>query len=116
MNQVVVLVHKSPFNTLRNSEGLRMSVGLTLEEYNKVTVIFVRDGAYLVGDIIPEKIQSGIVKKHLETLRQLSHRLIAEKESMEERGIKGPSMKMEVMSRAEIIKILSEADRVIPWQ
>lgn len=110
------MVHKSPFNTLRNSEGLRMAVGLTLEESNKVTVIFVKDGVYLIGSVAPERIQSGIVKKHLDALRLLGHRLVAERESMEERGIKEPSIKIDVLNRAGVIKILSEADRVIPWQ
>ncbi|MFN3466384.1 MAG: DsrE family protein, partial [Candidatus Brocadiales bacterium] len=88
----------------------------TLEEDNKITVIFVKDGVYLVNNVAPEKIQSGVIKKHLEALRLLGHRLVAERESMEERGIKEPSVKIDVLSHAEVIKILSEADRVIPWQ
>jgi sulfur relay (sulfurtransferase) DsrF/TusC family protein len=116
MNQVAVLIHKSPFNTLRNSEGLRMAVGLTLEEGNRVTVIFLRDGVCLLGNVVPERIQSGIVKKHLEALRLLGHRLVAERESLEERGIKGTPIKVDVLDRADVIQILSEADRVIPWQ
>ena len=116
MNQVAVIIHKSPFNTLRNSEGLRMAVGLTLEEDNRVTVIFVKDGVYLIGNVTPEKIQSGTIKKHLEALRLLGHRLVVERESMEERGVKEPSVKADVLSRAEVVKILSEANRVIPWQ
>jgi sulfur relay (sulfurtransferase) DsrF/TusC family protein len=116
MNQVVVLVHQSPFNTIRNSEGLRMAVGLTLEEDNRVTVVFVRDGVFLIGNVSPERIQSGIVKKHLDALRLLGHRLVAERESMEERGIKEPAIKIDVLDRNEVVKILSEADRVIPWQ
>lgn len=119
MNQIAVLVHKSPFNTIRNSEGLRMAVGLTLEEDNKVTVVFVKDGVFLLGGVDPERIQSGTVKKHLETLRLLGHRLVAERESMEERGINPPeasAVKVDILSRHEVIKILSEANRVIPWQ
>ncbi len=110
------MVHKSPFNTLRNSEGLRMAVGLTIEEDNKVTVIFVKDGVYLIGNTIPEKIQTGVVKKHLDALRLLGHRLVAERESLEERGIREPSIKVDILARADITKILSEANRVIPWQ
>ncbi|MBI5124735.1 MAG: DsrE family protein, partial [Planctomycetes bacterium] len=54
--------------------------------------------------------------KHLEALRLLGHRLVVERESMEERGIEGPSVKADVLSSAEVVKILSEANRVIPWQ
>ena len=93
-----------------------MAVGLTLEEDNKVTVIFAKDGVYLINNVAPEKIQSGIIKKHLEALRLLGHRLVAERESMEERGVKEPSVKIDILNRTEVIKILSEADRVIPWQ
>lgn len=93
-----------------------MSVGLTLEEGNRVTVIFLRDGVYLLSHINPELIQSGIVYKHLEALRLLGHRVVAEKESLDERGIEKPEVEAEVVPRSEVIKMIANADAVIPWQ
>jgi sulfur relay (sulfurtransferase) DsrF/TusC family protein len=93
-----------------------MSVGLTLEEGNKVTVIFLGDGVYLLSNINPELIQSGTIYKHLDALRLLGHRVVAEKESLEEKGIEKPAVEAEVVSRSEVIKMIANADSVIPWQ
>ncbi len=116
MTEIIVLIHKTPFNTLRNSEGLRMSVGLTLEDDNKVTVIFVDDGVHMLRRTNPELIQSGIIHKHLDTLRLLGHRVVAEKESLEERGIEELGTEVDIIPRARVLEMLSKADRVIPWQ
>ncbi len=116
MTQVVVIIQKTPFNTLRNSEGLRMSVGLTLEEDNRVEVLFMGDGVYLLRKTTPELIQSGIIYKHLDALRLLGHRVVADKESLEERGIGELGTEAEILTRDRIIEMLTSADRVIPWQ
>jgi len=62
-----------------------MCVGLTLEE-NKITVVFLGDGVYLMLENKPELISSGIIHKHIETLQLLKHRLIVEKEVFEKLG------------------------------
>lgn len=92
-----------------------MSVGLTLEEENRVTVAFLGDGVYLLQDTKPELIGSGVIRKHLDALKFLGHKVVAERESLEERGISQPGLKAEVVSRAEVLKLLSRADAVIPW-
>ncbi|MFQ5956958.1 MAG: DsrE family protein [Candidatus Brocadiales bacterium] len=116
MTNIVVIVHKTPFNTLRNSEGLRMSVGLTLEDDNKVTLLFIGDGVHLLRKTTPELIQSGIVYKHLDALRLLGHRVVAEKESLEKRGINELGAEVDIIPKTQAIEMLSNADRVIPWQ
>ncbi|MGR3295100.1 MAG: DsrE family protein [Candidatus Bathyanammoxibius sp.] len=123
MAEIIVVIHKTPFNTLRNSEGLRMSVGLTLEEDNKVTVLLIDDGVYLLRKTDPELIGSGVIRKHMDALILLGHRIVAEKESLEKRGISDGidkdekvAAKTDILPRDKIIEMLTSADRVIPWQ
>ncbi|MEE9259498.1 MAG: DsrE family protein [Candidatus Scalindua sediminis] len=113
MNEVVVVIRKSPFNTTRNSEMLRMCVGLTLDE-NKITVVFLGDGVYLMLKNKPELINSGVIHKHIETLQLLKHKLIVEKEVFEKLGkdnIKYDDV--EIMNQSQIAKVISTADVVI---
>ena len=123
MKNVVVIIRNSPFNTVRNSEALRMSVGLTLED-NKITIIFLEDGVYLLGETNPNVISSGEIHKHIDTLLLLKHTLIAEKESLDsrnlvpvriEQGIEKLKYNVKVLTRAEISDTISKADVVIPW-
>ena len=114
MKNVVVIIRNSPFNTVRNSEALRMTVGLTLED-NKITVIFLEDGVYLLGETNPKVISSGEIHKHIDTLRLLKHTLVAEKESLDLRNIEKLKYNVKVLTHAEISDTISKADVVIPW-
>ncbi|MBI2955045.1 MAG: DsrE family protein [Chloroflexi bacterium] len=114
MKKAAVVIRKSPFNTLRNSEGLRMSVGLTLAE-NAVRVIFVDDGVYTLVAAKPEVVGSPEVKKHIDTLRALGHQLIAEKESLDGRGIANLGYRVDIKTRDEIAEIITESDAVIAY-
>jgi sulfur relay (sulfurtransferase) DsrF/TusC family protein len=121
MADVLVIIHKTPFNTLRNSEGLRMSVGLTTADDNKVTVLLIDDGVYLLRKTDPELIGSGIIRKHMDALKLLGHRIVAEKESLEKRGIsdgidRQVAKNTDILPRDKIIEMLTSADRVISWQ
>jgi sulfur relay (sulfurtransferase) DsrF/TusC family protein len=57
MKRVAVVIRQSPFNTCRNSEALRMTVGLTLAE-NAITVVFRDDGVYTLLATQPSLIGS----------------------------------------------------------
>ncbi|MGR3310682.1 MAG: DsrE family protein [Candidatus Brocadiales bacterium] len=114
MKNVVVIIRNSLFNTVRNSEALRMSVGLTLED-NKITVLFTDDGVYLLGETNPNVISSGEIHKHIDTLRLLKHTLIAEKESLDSRNIEKLKYNVEILTRAEVSDTIAKADVVIPW-
>lgn len=123
MKNVVVIIRSSPFNTVRNSEALRMTVGLTLED-NKITVVFLEDGVYLLGETNPNVISSGEIHKHIDTLRLLKHTLVAENESLDsrnlvpeciEQGIEKLKYNVKILTHAEISDTISKADVVIPW-
>ncbi len=115
MNEVVVVIRKSPFNTTRNSEALRMSVGLTLEE-NKVTVIFLGDSVHLILKNNPELISSGIIHKHIETLILLKHRIVAEKEAFEKLNKENVKYdNIEIVGQSQIAEIISNSNVVITY-
>lgn len=80
---VTVVITRTPFNTIRNSEALRMSVGLTLNEGNRVQVVFLGDGVYTLAPLKPQAVGSLEIEKHLEMLKLLNCRLIAEKGAVE---------------------------------
>lgn len=114
MKNTTVIIRKSPFNTLRNSEGLRMSIGLTLRD-NAVKVIFIDDGVYMLRRTNPTIVGSPEVKRHIETVRALGHELIAERESLEERGIDSVDYQVDVRTRGEIAKILAQSAAIIAY-
>jgi len=114
MKKVTVVLQKSPFNTLRNSEALRMSLGLTLAN-NAVSVIFTQDAVYSLLPALPENIKSPVFGRHIEMLNTLKCKLIAEKESMEERDVKDVNYSVEVKERAEVFKFIKESNTVITY-
>jgi len=111
---ISVLLRKSPFNTLRNAEALRMSLGLTLRE-DRVQVFFLEDSVYLLLKTAPERIKTAAIDRHIETLLEVEGRLIAERESLEERRIGELVVPAEIRSRREIAEMLAQSDIVITY-
>ena len=114
MKNIAVLVRNLPFNTRRNSEALRMSVGLTLRE-DKVTVIFIDDGVYSATQTKPELINVPASKREFEALSMLKCTLLADKPSLEERGIKNLVPNVKQAGRDEIVRTITGSDIVIPF-
>lgn len=114
MKKIAVIVRNLPLNTRRNAEALRMSVGLTLRE-DKVTVIFVDDGVYSATHIKPELINFAPLDKEFGALSMLKCDLLADKPSMEARGIQKLIPKVKPTEREEIVRTITESDIVIPF-
>jgi sulfur relay protein TusC/DsrF len=112
MKRVAVVIRKSPFNTCRNSEALRMTVGLTLGE-NAIAVIFREDGVYTLLATQPALIGSLEIDKHLETLQLLNVRLIVERESLTERSLSHLKWDVERLARREVAHLLAESEAII---
>ena len=112
MKHIAVVVRKSPFNTCRNSEALRMTVGLTLAD-NAITVIFREDGVYTLLPTQPSHIGSLGFDKHLETLQLLNVRVVAERESLEERKLSALKWDVERLARTEFARLLADAEAII---
>jgi sulfur relay (sulfurtransferase) DsrF/TusC family protein len=114
MKKIAVIVRNLPFNTRRNAEALRMSVGLTLRE-DKVTVIFMDDGVYSAIRTKPEEINVPPPVREFGALRMLKCKLLADKPSMEKRGINELLEDIRPVEREEIIQTINESDIIIPF-
>jgi len=112
MKHVAVVIRKSPLNTCRTSEALRMTVGLTLAD-NAITVIFREEGVYALLATQPSLIGSLGFDKHLETLPLLNVRVVAERESLEERKLSALKWDVEHLARTEIARLLADAEAII---
>lgn len=114
MKKITIIVRNLPFNTRKNAEALRMSVGLTLRE-DKVTVIFMDDGVYSATRTKPELIHIAPLDREFGALEMLKCRLLSDKPSMEKRGIKELIGNIKPADREEIIRTINESDITIPF-
>lgn len=114
MKNITVIVRNLPMNTRRNAEALRMSVGLTLCG-DRVSVIFIDDGVYSAAPSNPEMIGAQSLKKDFEAFGMLKCILLADKPSVEKRGIKNPLPDVKVTERDEIVRMITGSDIVIPF-
>ena len=112
MKQVAVVIRQSPFNTCRNSEALRMTVGLTLADHS-IAVIFRDDGVYTLLPTQPALIGSLEIDKHIATLQLLNVRLIAQQESLTDRNLSHLKWNVERLSQREVVQLLAESDAII---
>ncbi len=111
-----MLLRRTPLGSVKGSEALRHSVGLTLAP-NEVTAVLTGPAVWLTTPLSPERIGGGEVKKHIDMLVRLKARVVVEKESLEEHGI-DPSRLLpgvEVVSHQEVVAVLTEAEAVIPF-
>ena len=108
---VVVVLRESPLNSIRNTEGLRHCVGLTLDD-NHVTALLVDAAVWLAHPMSPALVEAGDVKKPLDMLALLKMRVIVEKESLELWGLQqGVVVKgVEIMTRDAVSELLAAAD------
>jgi len=114
MKNIAVIVRNLPFNTRKNAEALRMSVGLTLRE-DKVTVIFMDDGIYSATPSKPESINLITLEREFGALKMLKCTVLADKLSMDKRGIKELIENIKTADREEIIRTMNESDIIIPF-
>jgi len=114
MKKITVIVRNLPFNTRRNAEALRMSVGLTLRE-DKVTVIFMDNGVYSATRLKPERINLASLDREFGALKMMKSTLLADKPSIEKRGIKELIENINIVDREEINQTLNDSDIIIPF-
>ncbi|HID26264.1 MAG TPA: hypothetical protein EYP22_00210 [Methanosarcinales archaeon] len=114
MKNIAVIIRNSPFNTIKNSEGLRMSVGLTLKD-DKVTVVFMDNGVWSATKLNPEVINAPDTEKQFSALKMLNCKIIADAQSLEERNISKTLDFITIKNREEISKLIAESDIVIPF-
>ena len=111
--RVAVIIRNTPFNSERNSEALRMTVGLTTGDHD-ITVLFLDDGVLSLRALDPALIGADDANKHLDACRMLGVRLVAEEDSLLRLGVT-PAKPVEVVSRGEALRAIAEADVVVPF-
>ena len=111
--RVAVIVRNTPFNSERNSEALRMTVGLTTGDH-ELTVLFLDDGVLSLRQLDPAQIGADDANKHLDACRTLGVRLVAEEEALRRHGVT-PSKPVDVVARDEALRAIADAQVVVPF-
>lgn len=94
------------------SEKLRMTVGLTLDDNNKISVLFIDDGVFIgLGVDRPE---TGIdLDKHLHMLELMELPLLADAESCAKRGVSFGKYKIAMADKAKVAELFRESAIII---
>lgn len=115
MKRITVLVRHLPLNTIRASEALRVAVGYTLAPH-QVTALLVEHGVVAgATGLRAERIGQPGVAKHLEALKALGHRVVADRRSHAALGGFSLHPAVEVLDRADVLKLLEESDVLVPY-
>lgn len=114
--KVAVLVRHSPLNNNRDSEALRMSVGLTMAE-NSITVYLLDAAAWLAVPLAEQAIGAEVIKKHIDALLMLKAQVVVEAESLERCRIDAGKViaGVGIVTADAIARDLGSADVVIPF-
>lgn len=113
---VAIIIDHSPLNTEKASEGLRMAVGQTMAD-NEVTVLLLDAGVWASVPLRPAVVKGGELKKHIDTLVLLKHRVWVEEESLQRYGISREQVLpgIEVVPRRQIEEELALSKAVIKF-
>lgn len=115
MKKVAIIIRALPFNTIRNAEGLRCAVGLTLEEENKIQVIFIDDGVWTCASLDCNLAKNLELDKHVETLEMMEVELIGEEEALRSRALSPSRESIKIKPRQLINQIIKDADVVMAF-
>lgn len=111
MKTITILIRSAPFNAVVVGEGLRMSVGFLLSD-NKVRIVLMEDGVYLLGTLQPQVVGAQDINRHLQTLLDFGAEIIVDKESLEIRKDLQPRLDAVIKSREEIGAVLMDCQHV----
>ncbi|MEK7813293.1 MAG: DsrE family protein, partial [Candidatus Desantisbacteria bacterium] len=99
----------------RNSEALRCAVGLTIEEENRVQVLFMGDGVWTAASLDCPAAQKHDLPKHVETLKMMEVELIVEEEALVSRGLKVSQEEITTKPRQVINEAIKSANVVMAF-
>lgn len=107
-------MRRLPLGSERAAEALRVAVGQTLAP-NRVTVVFIDDGVFVLAPLAPKAVRGPELGKHLAALATLGQRLVADADSLERLGLRELPEGVERLPRREVLDLLTAADAVIPY-
>ena len=109
--KVLVVLRVSPFNSVRLSEGLRMSLGLTLSQ-NALKILFTGPSVFA---LMPSNSMPHDCSKHLSFLKELGIPIYADLGSIDEFHLEDLLEGVETVDRTGMKKMFEEAEAVIPY-
>ncbi|MEK7338763.1 MAG: DsrE family protein [candidate division NC10 bacterium] len=113
--QVTVLIRRPPFHSEKTAEALRVAVGYTLADGQRVTACFVGDGVYAAGPLRPALVGAPELEKHLTMLKELGHRLVADVSAVRARPGLTLRPEIEPLEPEGILELLTDSDLVVPF-
>ncbi len=109
----IVLVIDGPPNP-KTSEKLRMGVGLTLDDGNKVSALLIDEGVFTASGLAKEGAPAGCeIDKHLEAFGALNVGLIAHEPSARGCGLSIERFGIRLAGDEEVTQLLDNADILI---
>jgi sulfur relay (sulfurtransferase) DsrF/TusC family protein len=112
--KVLVTLNQAPFGNIFYTEGLRAAVGVTsgIDE-NIVVVAYIGDGVYFTL----HGVDRNDTERYFSTLQKQGSKMIVEKESLKERGLKERDVAtdFEILSRKELSAEIQAADFVMDF-
>ncbi|MDH5638124.1 MAG: DsrE family protein [Nitrospinota bacterium] len=109
----VTLVVNCPPN-FYTAEKLRMAVGMTLEDGNRISILFIDDGTYSVNGVDMGKNPSNMeINKSLETLGMLGVKLYSHSPSMKKTGMEVEKYNVLPLDERGAADMLDESDVII---
>lgn len=111
--KIAVIIRRTPFNDIRNIEGLRMAVGATLRD-DGVTVIFLDEGVRHSGQLNSDIVGAKDTTEEIEMLKVIAYRLVADEGAAKARNVELLSG-IEPISHDMITELIADSDVVIPW-
>ncbi len=115
MKKVLVIVDEGPFNSARVSEAFRMSIGLTMSHCH-ISLLLVHDGVYNLLPLRAEKIGRPGIADYIQVAEQVGLHLILDADSVAKRALKVTETIALQVPREEMLKLICEADVVIPFR
>lgn len=110
MKKIAVVIDRAPDKNL--SELLRMTVGMTIEDENKVSVLLLGDGVFCIGDVDEERLGFDMAK-HFEMLKAMKADLYAHSESAGKRNISLSGTWFKSLDDGATAEILAVSDFVV---
>ncbi|HHT9135344.1 MAG TPA: DsrE family protein [Candidatus Avalokitesvara rifleensis] len=110
----LIIMNQAPFGNIYYTEGLRAAVGITSGvDENIVTVAYVGDGIYFTLHGVDRK----DTERYIATLQKQKARMLVERESLKERGIKERDVatEFEIIPRKELLTFVQKADFVLDF-
>ncbi len=78
VKKVALLFSDYPFGTSRFSERLRMALGLSLNDDNSLSLIFLKNSRHALGRIDESAIGTGAIQKNVDMLIEMGASLFVE--------------------------------------